>query len=227
MGFSKWDDIEALASFEAAVFRMGRTVIQENDIGNLAMWMNGNLARTLLQFRGFMLAGWSKQLLNGLNHRDWTTFAGFTLSWFVASMTYMGRTHLQSLGRPDRDEFLTERMNTKSVILNGLQNSSWFTMLGPTADTAWGMTGMEAKHGDLFTGRTTGLDSNWVEGSATMDLLGKFQTVSKIPGQMMAGEGFTQGDARALTGLLPFQNVLGVTNIGASMIGNLPTSRPD
>jgi len=55
MNLDKWDDMEARATFELAVSRYSRKVIQENDVGSLHRWMSNPMAQTFLQFRTFML----------------------------------------------------------------------------------------------------------------------------------------------------------------------------
>ncbi|MBN9347590.1 MAG: hypothetical protein J0I48_15570, partial [Devosia sp.] len=105
MGLNSWDDVEAKAAFEMAAFRLSRSIIQENDLGNMSKWMSSPMMRTVLQFRSFMLAAWSKQFLQGLNHMDSTTLVQWGTSVFVAGLAYTARTHLNSIiGRQNFDE---------------------------------------------------------------------------------------------------------------------------
>jgi hypothetical protein len=223
MNFSKWSDQEALAKFEDAVFRLGRTTIQENDIGNLAMWMSKPTARTLLQFRSFMLAAWSKQFLQGLNMRDFTTFASFSTTAFLASMTYMLREQLNAIGRPDAKERLEDRLSLPKIALAGLQNSSWFTLMAPATDEVLKMLGQEG----VFDARTTQQASDVVLGNPTMSFGDSIRNLPQI-GMNLAKGDFSQQDAQKLRSMVPFQNLMGITQLYNTLAGQLPeTNRRD
>ena len=218
MNFGKWDDMEASAAFEMAVFRLGRTIIQENDVGNLAAFMSTPLSRSLFQFRSFILAAWSKQFLNGLNFRDFTTFSAFASSMFVASLNYIGRTHLNAIGRSDKEKWLEKRLTPESIAAAGLQNSSWFSILAPAADIGWGMFTDEP----VFDARTTMLASNPLWGNPTMDLI---DGVSKATSSMvhgLTGEQMAQTDTGNIKRILPFQNLMGITQLYSTLVSDLP-----
>ncbi len=229
MNFKAWDDQGGLAAFEQAVFRLGRTVIQENDIGNMAMWMSRPAAKTLLQFRSFMLAGWSKQFIAGMNFRDFTTFSAFSSTTFLAGTTYMVREYLNSVGRADQKEHLAERLSLQRIAAAGLQNSSWFTLLAPGIDTAWGWALAPAIErateldvpSSLFDARTTQQASDAVLGNPTVGLV---DAVKSVPGALInaATGNFTQSDAQKLRTILAFQNLMGITQINTLMVRGLP-----
>lgn len=218
MNFAQWDDQEALAAFENGVFRMARTIVQENDIGNMAMWMSKPTAKTLLQFRSFMLASWSKQFMNGLNHLDFTTFASFATTAFLGSMTYTLREYLNSIGRPDQQEYLAERLSPQRLVTSGLQNSSWMGIMAPIADTAWTRTtGLDP----LFDGRNTQQSSDAFLGNPSVGLI---DSLLNVPGAIrngITGE-FSEADARKLKTIMAFQNAMGVVQLFNLTAGNLP-----
>lgn len=220
MNFAKWDDLEAASAFEMAVFRAGRTIIQENDIGNLAAFMAAPLARTVFQFRSFILAAWSKQFINGLNFRDFTTFTTFAGTMFMASLGYIGRTHLNAVGRSDRDEWLEKRLAPDRIAAAALQNSSWFSLLAPGADLAWGAFMDEP----LFDARSTLLASDPLLGNPTVDLA---NSLHKAPGALARGMGgsLTREDTDAIKRILPFQNLMGITQLYSTMVSDLPDWR--
>jgi len=222
MNFKSWDDQEALAHFENAVFRYAREVIQENDIGNLAMWMNKPTAKTLLQFRTFVLAAWSKQFLNGLNHRDFQTFASFTTSMFLGSMTYMFREYANSVGRSDQEEHLKERLSVERIAAAGLQNSSWFSILAPVLDTPINWATGES----LFDARTT-QQSNTVTDLGSNPTGGLLDLVVNGPSilrKALQGD-LAQGDLRKVKMALPYQNLMGISQLFNLMLGGLPERR--
>lgn len=221
MNFRKWDDLEAASAFDMAVFRAGRTMVQENDIGNLAMFMSNPLARTVFQFRSFILAAWSKQFINGLNFRDFTTFTSFATTMFLASLNYIGRTHLNAIGRSDREEWLEKRLTPERIAAAGLQNSSWFSILAPASDLGWGMFADEP----VFDARTTMLASDPLWGNPTMDLIDSFSKgTSSIFHGLTTGE-FAQSDAGNVKRILPYQNLIGITQLYSTMVSDLPEWR--
>ncbi|QDZ10422.1 hypothetical protein [Devosia ginsengisoli] len=182
MNFAQWGDQEALAAFENAVFRMGRTVIQENDLGNMAMWMSHPLAKTLFQFRTFMLASWSKQFLNGLNMRDFTTFASFSTTAFLGTMSFATREYLNAQGRSDREKYLAERLSPQKLAAAGLQNSSWFGIFAPIIDTTiTPALGMNA----IFDARNTQQASDAVFGNPTVGLLDALKAATTVPAEIV------------------------------------------
>lgn len=217
MNFSQWGDQEALAAFENGVFRMARTIVQENDIGNMAMWMSKPTAKTLLQFRSFMLASWSKQFMNGMNHLDFTTFASFATTAFLGTMTYALREYLNSIGRPDQTEHLADRLSMQRLVTSGLQNSSWMGVMAPAIETAWTSVGQDP----LFDGRSTQQSSNAFLGNPTVGLYNAVTAIPKAIRSGLNGE-FSQADLRKLKTVLVFQNAMGVTQMFNIMAGNLP-----
>jgi len=217
MNWKAWDDHEAMAAFEHAAFRLSRSIIQENDLGQMNKFMSSPLMRTLLQFRSFQTAAWSKQLLQGLNMRDMQTFTGFTTSVFVAGLAYMVRTAANSVGREDQQAYLADRLSLGKLAGASLQNSSWFSLLAPAIDTPWTFLGNES----LFTGRNTQLQSNIWTGNPSVDLGLNFLGSGRRLRAFIQGDA-SQLDARSLAVLLPFQNAVGISNLFSAMISDLP-----
>lgn len=218
MNFAQWGDQEALAAFENAVFRMARTVVQENDIGNVAMWMSKPTAKTLLQFRSFMLASWSKQFLNGMNHMDFTMFASFATTAFLGTITYAMQTHLNAIGRADREEFLNDRLSPTKLASAGIQRSSWFGIFAPGIDT---VVPRALGTGPLFDARTTQQSSDAFLGNPTVGLIDGALSALSAPREIATGE-FDRADAQRIRTLFVFQNAMGITQLFNATAGQLP-----
>lgn len=216
MNFKKWDDPEAMAHFENGVSRYARQLIQENDIGNMAAWMSRPTARTLLQFRTFMISAWAKQFLHGLNHLDFKTFASFTTTAFVGAMTYIMRTYANSVGRSDGAEWRDKQLSISRIVASGLQNSSWFTLIAPFADTAWTSLGNES----VFTGRNTQQKTDLVLGNPTVSLINQVLKAPKSAIDLARGNG-NKADANAIKQMLIMQNTMGITQLFNLMVGGL------
>lgn len=223
MNFGKWTDREAVANFEAAAFRLGRTIIQENDIGQMAMWMSHPLARTFLQFRSFMLASYTKQTLQGINFLDTTTATAFLGTMFAASLAYIARTHLNALGRSDREAYLEKRLSLGRIAAAGVQNSSWASVMPMMLDTA----ASPFLGAPIFDARNTELKSEAILGNPTADLASGIFEAGGTLGGLANGKTFSQADARTMLRVLPFQNLNGIAQLTSTMIRPLPEWTPD
>ncbi len=213
---ASWDDLEAASAFQQAVYRWGRSAVQEDDIGQFAAWMSHPLARTVLQFRSFLLASWSKQFLQGLNYRDMEAFTSFTGTVFAGGLVYTAQTHLNAIGRDDREEWLEKRLEPKRLITSAFQRSSWFSLLAPGIDAVHFALSGE----NLFDGRTTGLSTGFF-GNPTVDLLDT--VLGGALGEIVdAGDGISQQGAGSIKRALPVHNLMGITQMFNLMVSDLP-----
>lgn len=224
MNFSKWADQEALANFEFASYRLSRSIVQENDIGQMAMWMSNPLARTFLQFRSFALASYTKQTLQGLNFRDSAAAMAFLTTTFAAAMSYMMRTHWNAVGRSDREEYLEKRLSIPAIAAAGVQNSSWASIMPMMVDTI--ASPFREGMAPIFDARNTQLGSDAIFGNPSVDLADAGLGILGVAGQQAHGKPFSQADARALARALPFQNLNGVAQFYSTLISPLPEWSP-
>lgn len=218
LNVDQWDDPEVASAFTLAMFRASRRIIQENDVGQMMVWMSHPLAKTLLQFRSFVIGAWTKQFVHNVHMRDFETFTTFTSSLLAGALTYIGQTHLQTLGASDRQETLKKRLTEGAIAKAALQRSSWFSLFGMAGDTA----GMAVGAGPIFDARTTGLPSNVLWGNPTMDL---GDSIVKATGSLVqgavTGEG-TQAGVKNVTRTLPLQNFMPFVALSNVLIGDLP-----
>ena len=136
----KWDDLDAKNAFINGVDRWAKKSIQENDVGNMPDFMSYEFAKTIGQFRSFMMSAYSKQFLSGLHHRDWETFSAWATSMFFGGLFYMGQTQVNSIGRADRDEYLEERLSLENIGKAAFQRAAFSSVLPMAADFAWVVT---------------------------------------------------------------------------------------
>lgn len=218
MDWNNWDDRQAAAAFQMAAFRFGRQAVQENELGNMALWMSAPVAQTILQFRTFQMAGWAKQTMYGFNHRDGRTVAGWTTSMFTAAMVFIARSQLTSVGRSDREEWLEKRLTVEKIGLAGIQNGSWATLIPPAIDTVLTRFGQEG----LFNSRTTDQPSDIWGGNPTVSFIDEVSRLPALAGKFAQGEA-TQADARKALSLVYLQNNLLVATLFSKLISGLPT----
>lgn len=220
MNLETWDDMQAAATFEQALFRWTRRIIQENDVGAMAKWMSHPVAKIITQFRTFMLGAWTKQFLHNVHMRDWETFAAFSWTTVVGGMVYAAQMHIQAASRSDREAFLEERLGGVKPALAAWQRSSWATLFPMLIDNGLHLTDMDP----LFDVRASGQPSSLLFGNPTAGLLDDIHNASSgLVGGL--SEPPDQRDMRAFQRVLPFQNTIPFMSIYNALISPLPSDR--
>ncbi|MET0079666.1 MAG: hypothetical protein ABW119_14475, partial [Candidatus Thiodiazotropha lotti] len=175
----------------------------------------------IAQFRTFTLVAHSKQLLNGLHHRDYQTTMAFMASMLFAGLGYTLRTYQSSIGREDQDKYLKKRLSAEAVAKASFTQSSWSTLLPMTIDSALYPTGVDP----LFSYRSTGLQQNPISGNPSVDLV-----FNKVP-EAVSGVtkaaihddyDYSQKDFRQLKSALPTGNLPGVEQMLNAISSVLP-----
>lgn len=219
--FGSWRDQDAAAMLVDGIDRWARRVIQHNDIGNLHPWMVTDLGRTLLQFRTFTIAAWEKQLLHRLQTRDLEAFTSASFGMTLAGIVYAAQTQLQSIGEPDREEFLRKRLSTSAIARAAFARSASSSLLPSVIDTGAFMAG----EGPYFSFRQTGLSNQLlsVDSTPTAQLVNTgFQAGRGVLTSARTDRQFDRQDFNAAASLLPFQQVLGIRNVLRSYAATLP-----
>ena len=220
LNIDEWKDQEAASAFINAIDRWSKKIIQENDIGQMSKWMTTDLGKTLIQFRSFMISAWTKQALTGAHHRDWDTIVAWSMSMLFGGLAYVGQTYINSVGRPDQEKYLDERLAPSAIGRSAFQRAGFSTFVPGAADTMLGIVGYEP----VFAyGRTTGLSSNALIGNPTLDLLDNAMKGARgvVASATRDDYSFSQQDWRALSSLMPFQNAMVIRNFNQMIGGNL------
>ena len=211
LNIDEWTDDEAATAFINAIDRWSKKIIQENDIGQMSQWMTKPLGKALIQFRSFIVAAWTKQTLQGVNHRDWQTFVAWSTSIFFGGLSFTAQTYINSLGRDDQKEYLQERLNPAALGRSAFQRAGFATIVPGPVDSMVQAVGYEP----VFAfGRTTGLASNAILGSPSLDLLDRTAPAGRgiTAAVLNGGYSYSQQDWRVLTSITPFQNAMGICN---------------
>lgn len=217
LNIHKWD-LAAEADFSEASFRYINRLVQENDLGQMRMWMTDPTAKTFLQFRTFIIAAHEKQLLHNLHMRDFQTFTTFAASSLMATLGYSAMTYMRSVGRSDQEEYLQRRMAPKELAKASFERSSWSALI-PTAVDSF-------SPGTFGYSRSSGQDVSLWFGNPTADTIGGAGQALRT---LATGQALdSQEDLRSLSTLLPFQNMNGVLQMSNIMIGSsgLPEDAP-
>ena len=196
-----------------------RRVIQENNYGEMiAIGADSSLGKTILQFRNFVTTAYSKQLLHGLHMRDLTFFNSFMSSMMIASLVYVGQTHIQAIGMSDseKDDFFEKRLSPEAIGRATFQRSTYSTLLPAVFDTGSYFAGQDP----YFNYRSSGLDINLWTGNPTWSLGTKLAGAIRNTGKAIFDDDydFSKRDAYKWKSILPYQNMIGVTNILQFMI---------
>ena len=225
LGLDNWTDQEARAAFEMAAYRATRKIVQQNDIGNLPLFMHGDTFKLLTQFRSFMAGAWSKQTLYSLNMRDGEAAASFALSMALGAVVHTTKlgikaAALNASGATDKVNELWEKEGSWSrMALAGFNLSGQASVIPAAWDTLTGVVGFKP----TFDGfRNSGLASGAVSGNPVVSMVDK--GLKGIGGLAQApfGDKFTQAEAKGLWQLLPFQNALGLSELFGMLIDGLP-----
>ena len=222
INLGQWSDPDLATKLIHGVEKWHRRVIQEHNVTEMSRWMTKDIAKIFLQFRMFNVMAIQKQTLYALNARDVTAFNAFTMSMFFASLAYVGRTYINSIGRTDRDEYLEKRLSLSAISLGAFQKAGASSMIPDVFDTVAGLT----TGGSVFHnyGRSTGLETalagrspvseEFFASVPVIDNLNQLVASSSIIRNWIDTEkNVTQSDLRKFTRALPFQNMIGVANV--------------
>lgn len=215
--FDRWDDKEAFAHFRTAIWRWSRLAIQENFQGQSNRFLGHWTGRTIFQFRSFMLGAHTTQLLRNLHIRDFSGFATWLMTSLTGAMVYAAQTSLNAAGRSDKEDFLADRLSFGKLSAAAFQRGSWSSLMPNVFDTALQVTGFDP----IFDTRASGTGSSFLN-NPSLDLV---NTAIKATGGLGRGArqgGWSQGEARALARILPFQNMLPVIPLLNAMISQMP-----
>jgi len=205
-----WDDGEARDAFLIAISRWTRRSIQQNDVGNLNLYMTSTMGQILTQFRTFMLVSYAKQTLHNIKAKDFRALSAMLHSVAFAGLAYTAQTQVNAQFRDDKEEFLKERLSAEAVAKASFQRSSWASLFPALVDTG----AMFYADDPVFAYRSTGLDTNLVGGVPSVQLISKGLSSAQAASRALLNpdKQFSQGQQRALNTLVPFQNAIGIKN---------------
>lgn len=220
LNVEKWSDKEALNAFTYAGFRLARRIVQENDVGGMARWMHSSTAKIFLQFRSFMLGAWTKQFLHNIAMNDLQGYSAWAMSMAFGLSAYIAQTHLNAVGRDDREQYLKRRLDTQHLATAAFQRAGASSVLPLAGESVWRLVSDKP----LFMGRSTQLPSDLIFGNPTADLTK--QTFNALKGVVRAplfsDYDYSQQDLRALWTILPLQNLVGISHVGNLLSQGLP-----
>ncbi len=161
--------IEAAAAWSKALTREATRQIMVNDPSQYAMWMTTELGKVFSQLRTFAFGAWESKLLYGIQQRDLHTLKTVGVATIAAGMMYMLRTQIDSVGRPDRQKYLRERLAPSEIAKASFSRAAYSSLIPTAVDTVVSDFGSrkqvfgQARPTDLSGGALLGNPTmNWV-----------------------------------------------------------------
>ncbi len=214
-----------------AVARWTRRAVQQNDVGNLSLFMTKEYGKLLVQFRTFMVVSHAKQLLHNLKMNDMRGYQAMMFSSLAAGLAYTAQQQIQMIGLSEKEKRkrIEERLAPLEIAKAIFARSSYAAFVPGAVDTVYGFYSPDP----VFSYRSSGLDSNLITGNPTYQaLFGAAGLQNAIPAITRAGLNpdiqMTKGRARSLATILPFSNAIGIQNAIKIATEDLPErSRPN
>lgn len=216
------EEPEAHAAFMNAIHRESRRVVQENDLASMIPVMGTTLGKTVFQFMNFSMHGWNKSLMFAANHRDWTTLSTVLHGSFLASLSYMGRTMVGSVGMdPEKQrEYLEKRMAPGQIIANSFGRISQASLLPSMYDTL--------SPYPMFSGMRTTSDLSSLASNPTYQAINGLISLKKVVRNATSDEyQTTERDIRTWGKLLPLNNIAPFSSLLNSIANDYPTSEKE
>lgn len=146
---------DAAYEFVQAVHRGANQLIQGTFIGETGKWAHEGWLRMLTQFRTFSITAIEKQWGRQRAVRGTTAALGILLgSMAVAAPIYMARMYVQSLGRPDQQEWLEKRLEPSAIARATLNYVALSGLSGDFLDAFSSVTGVGKVTGGRAGGTT-------------------------------------------------------------------------
>lgn len=138
-GIARWDQHGNLADFDLtqlsdhtaadafvnAIHRGTSQIIQDTFVGESNAWVHNDYLRVLTQFRSYGLTAMEKQWARSRMNSGYAGASMALMGQLLAgSMMHAARTHVQSLGREDREEYIERAMAWNQVVVSSMNYSS-------------------------------------------------------------------------------------------------------
>lgn len=192
LNLEQWDP-EVRGAFEHAIFRWTRKIIQENDLGQTNTVLGSTVGKLVFQFRNFMLGAWTKNTLHNAHMRDWESLSMMLGTMTFGALAYVAQTHLQSIGRGDRERFLERRLGERKVVAAAFQRAGFSSLLPGVYDNLAYVAGLDP----LFDTRASSTPSQGLTSFAALSLLDNAMNAVRGGTGTLRGDPYSQRDWRA------------------------------
>jgi len=216
--FVNFKDQNLVRRFAIAVNRYTKRTVQYNLIGDTSRFFSDRaLGKTMGQFRQFIMTAWGKQFLHNMAMGDLTTFAMFMNTIMLGGLAYVAQVNFNAIGMSEKEKkaYLKKKLGSKGeynkIAIAAFQRAGWSSMMPPYVDMVTGILSPENR----FNTRSSGMETDLVNGNPTTDLIKK---LGKVAGNgLRAGfrsdYDFSKQDLNRIMRLFPYQNLYGVNQM--------------
>jgi len=206
-----------------------RNAVQQNNVALYSEWMTSDAGKVLVQFRSFVVQAYEKQFLQpgqiliASRGRDFQAWMDFMVPVFLGGLAYITQTHINSVGRADRDKYLKDMLSDEKIALGAFNRGGAASILPMATDWVSDSFGYGKPFGYA---RTSGMESHPLLGNPTFDVMVNLPTA--LRGARAAVDpdyNATQSDMRNLRKIFPGQNLPLVKNILDYYQTRLPKER--
>lgn len=146
----KWDDLQAAATAQNSIIAFTRRVSWQPDVTELSGVMASEEMKLFFQMRRFGLTAYEHAFVPlvkriGKNPMDMGAWSMFVQASIVGSLGYVVNSWIQSVGRPDADQYLKRKLAPEEVAKASFSRAIWSGLLPAVADTALLGLGKEAQ----------------------------------------------------------------------------------
>ena len=202
-----WEDMTAARAYRAAINKdVDRTIISKG-LGDVPLFMNTELGKTMMQFKSFAMASNQRVLISGLQRSDAAVLQGITMMVAMGMLVYYLKT-IES-GKEVSDDpakWLVEGIDRSGIIsvfmeVNNLAEKGGFAGLARLSGQAPASRFAARSGAETIAGPTFGTAVNMFEATNALN-------------KAAQGEGdITKRDIHNLRKLIPFQNLIGVRHL--------------
>jgi len=212
MNLDQWDP-NVRSKFTDAIFRVTNKAIQTNDPGNMAMWMQYDLAKFVLQFKSFIISAYTKQTLYGLRHMDFRQFTSWMMQLAAGMLTYQGMHQIKSLAFNSEEEAKADAEGTggwQDTLIQGFARTPMASIVPTGIDNALFMgSGFDASAMLFARSRASGIAVGGIDSLPISSAAGGvFKTLSGAEEANLEDRGMTRAERLGWTKAAPFSNWL-------------------
>jgi hypothetical protein len=200
LNLNKWDN-QARNVFLQAVRREATQSVQEVNNGSVSYWLRSEVGKSFFQFLTFPMASMEQQAgrlaVRAANGDSVQVAKILGSAAFMGTLMYVARTHLNSINRSDREQYLERFLSPSQIGIGALSQVGAASLFGYIYQTTTG----------LMDGQTRAI----TPASASMLISGL--SGAKDLGEMIAGNELSETELRSLLRLLPFSSLYGARQI--------------
>lgn len=217
LDLEKFDQAD-LALLARAIRKHTITAVLENNPAALSAWMHNPVAKIITQFQNFAIASYEAMFVRSINdiaQGDLRPVFATLSAGLVGSIVYILQTAQQSVGRPDREEFLREKLSPRAIAAAAIGRNPYLPFVGRYGDSVLDILQINQP---FFSGtRFSGLDSEAFIGNPTFNLFDGLARTLDAP-----ENGIDRGDWRDAYKLLPFHRLPVIQNALEAIGGFFP-----